>query len=329
MALTLDIPVRTSITLPDNWQDCQTPQQLSYWLIARFDELAKTSNINELKEMVTELRAYVDTYDARIDELVNVDASLGEDITALEQSISTLRATLATLENFLSDIDNTLTNLVRDVEGNTSDITAVDRRVDLVHEGNITNAQKISVLESSVAVQNGKITTLDQALTNVNRTVSAQAEKFAGLTEAVTFNVTDNGQRIDIIDKDVRVYNIVCSANVVRFDINFEFSEMPVDFSEYKFYITSPDKALMTPDVDVNIFVNSVYSGISTPGCGEFAGVCFATAMELVNSSEAGTPFDPSQVNISWLGGDVLTVVFTTDENNSPKLYCYGNYINL
>lgn len=150
MALTLDIPVRTSITLPDNWQDCQTPQQLSYWLIARFDELAKTSNINELKEMVTELRAYVDTYDARIDELDNVDVSLGEDITALEQSISTLRATLTTLENFLSDIDNTLTNLVRDVEGNTSDITTVDRRVDLVHEGNITNAQKIEALEEGL-----------------------------------------------------------------------------------------------------------------------------------------------------------------------------------
>ena len=38
MSRTLSIPIHQTITLPDEWQACRTPQELSYWLISQFDE---------------------------------------------------------------------------------------------------------------------------------------------------------------------------------------------------------------------------------------------------------------------------------------------------
>lgn len=40
----LNIPVHQTITLPDAWQACRTPQELSYWLIAKFNEITTGEN---------------------------------------------------------------------------------------------------------------------------------------------------------------------------------------------------------------------------------------------------------------------------------------------
>lgn len=65
MAKTIQIPVHMPLTLPDNWQDCTTAQQLAYWILAEFEEFkvgqATKEEIATLSNAIDQLSKVVDT----------------------------------------------------------------------------------------------------------------------------------------------------------------------------------------------------------------------------------------------------------------------------
>lgn len=65
MSKTIQIPVHMPLTLPDNWQDCTTAQQLAYWILAEFEEFkvgqATKEEIATLSNAINQLSNVVDT----------------------------------------------------------------------------------------------------------------------------------------------------------------------------------------------------------------------------------------------------------------------------
>lgn len=65
MSKTIQIPVNMPLTLPDNWQDCTTAQQLAYWILAEFEEFkvgqATKEEIATLSNAINQLSKVVDT----------------------------------------------------------------------------------------------------------------------------------------------------------------------------------------------------------------------------------------------------------------------------
>lgn len=65
MSKTIQIPVHMPLTLPDNWQDCTTAQQLAYWILAEFEEFkvgqATKEEIATLSNAINQLSKVVDT----------------------------------------------------------------------------------------------------------------------------------------------------------------------------------------------------------------------------------------------------------------------------
>lgn len=65
MSKTIQIPVHMPLTLPDNWQDCTTAQQLAYWILAEFEEFkvgqATKEEIATLSNAINQLSKTVDT----------------------------------------------------------------------------------------------------------------------------------------------------------------------------------------------------------------------------------------------------------------------------
>lgn len=65
MSKTIQIPVHMPLTLPDNWQDCTTAQQLAYWILADFEEFkagqATKEEIATLSNAIEQLSKVVDT----------------------------------------------------------------------------------------------------------------------------------------------------------------------------------------------------------------------------------------------------------------------------
>lgn len=65
MSKTIQIPVHMPLTLPDNWQDCTTAQQLAYWILADFEEFkagqATKEEIATLSNAIDQLSKVVDT----------------------------------------------------------------------------------------------------------------------------------------------------------------------------------------------------------------------------------------------------------------------------
>lgn len=59
MSKTIQIPVHMPLTLPDNWQDCTTAQQLAYWILAEFEEFkagqATKEEVAELSNAINQL----------------------------------------------------------------------------------------------------------------------------------------------------------------------------------------------------------------------------------------------------------------------------------
>ena len=80
MSKTIQIPVHMPLTLPDNWQDCTTAQQLAYWILAEFEEFkvgqATKEEIAELSNAINQLSAIVDTKTDKITVAPNTGTAL-------------------------------------------------------------------------------------------------------------------------------------------------------------------------------------------------------------------------------------------------------------
>lgn len=80
MSKTIQIPVHMPLTLPDNWQDCTTAQQLAYWILADFEEFkvgqATKEEIAELSNAINQLSKIVDTKADKIAVAPNTGTAL-------------------------------------------------------------------------------------------------------------------------------------------------------------------------------------------------------------------------------------------------------------
>lgn len=80
MSKTIQIPVQMPLTLPDNWQDCTTAQQLAYWILADFEEFkagqATKEEIATLSNAINQLSAVVDTKANKITVAPNTGTAL-------------------------------------------------------------------------------------------------------------------------------------------------------------------------------------------------------------------------------------------------------------
>lgn len=80
MSKTIQIPVQMPLTLPDNWQDCTTAQQLAYWILADFEEFkagqATKEEIAELSNAINQLSKTVDTKADKITVAPNTGIAL-------------------------------------------------------------------------------------------------------------------------------------------------------------------------------------------------------------------------------------------------------------
>ena len=80
MSKTIQIPVQMPLTLPDNWQDCTTAQQLAYWILADFEDFkagqATKQEIAELSNAINQLSKTVDTKANKITVAPNTGTAL-------------------------------------------------------------------------------------------------------------------------------------------------------------------------------------------------------------------------------------------------------------
>lgn len=89
MSKTIQIPVHMPLTLPDNWQDCTTAQQLAYWILAEFEEFkvgqATKEEIAELSNAINQLSKTVDMKADRI----TVAPAIGQAVYAVSSDGTT------------------------------------------------------------------------------------------------------------------------------------------------------------------------------------------------------------------------------------------------
>lgn len=80
MSKTIQIPVQMPLTLPDNWQDCTTAQQLTYWILADFEDFkagqATKEEIAELSNAINQLSKTVETKANKITVAPNTGTAL-------------------------------------------------------------------------------------------------------------------------------------------------------------------------------------------------------------------------------------------------------------
>lgn len=98
----LNIPVHQTITLPDAWQACKTPQELSYWLIAKLDGIQ--TDIDSVSEAIKEF-------------------------PALQSQMSALNESFTTLSNTVNTMNSDIGGLRADVQQNAENISGAEDRI--------------------------------------------------------------------------------------------------------------------------------------------------------------------------------------------------------
>ena len=167
MSKTIQIPVQMPLTLPDNWQDCTTAQQLAYWILADFEEFkagqATKEEIAELSNAINQLSKTVDTKANKI----TVAPNTGTALYAVSSNGSTDTQTKMYVDNSASvngiipvrlatgDIE------VPDTPISTNSATSqkyVDKEVKEVSDACHANTVAIGNINTTISGINGNIT---------------------------------------------------------------------------------------------------------------------------------------------------------------------------
>lgn len=188
MSMTLSIPIKQQITLPDAWQACRTPQELSYWLIAKLEtfeadvEAAAAAAAEASHEAQTALAAAqaaatdathalnaISNLDAQVVQLNARVTSLSADLTAAEGNITALTARMTTAEADIDSLESRVGQAEFDIGQAQTDINAVGASVQVLERGiayqttaptvvNTNGALKVVVLTAEPATKyNGYI----------------------------------------------------------------------------------------------------------------------------------------------------------------------------
>ena len=233
MSLNLNIPITQTLTLPDNWQACKTPQELSYWIIAKFDNF--TTQFTEINNAMSALQSMIETNtnniatnDAEIAEIKTSIANINTTIGEINTSIETLNSNYGLIHSNYMAMNNRLAT-VEDVAGDIptikNDITELQTNVSILQTNTSKNADDIAGLQTSVnsnasAIQTNsdKIFAATKPYYYKNRTDKLFWWNFHNTTSTSmvitsvnyrTFIDVDNIQLNDIVYLDGKYYIII------------------------------------------------------------------------------------------------------------------------
>ena len=182
MSKTIQIPVQMPLTLPDNWQDCTTAQQLAYWILADFEDFkagqATKEEIAELSNAINQLSKTVDTKANKI----TVAPNTGTALYAVSSDGSTDTQTKMYIDNSASvngiipvrlatgDIE------VPDTPISTNSATSqkyVDKEVKEVSDACHANTVAIGNINTTISGINSNITEIKGNITEITGDVGA------------------------------------------------------------------------------------------------------------------------------------------------------------
>lgn len=149
MPLNLNIPITQTLTLPDNWQACKTPQELSYWIIAKFEGF--TSSLTDINNALSSLNSMIETNtdniatnDAEIAEIKTSIANINTAIGEINTSIETLNNNYGLLHSNYMAMNNRLAT-VEDVAG---DIPTIKTDITELQSNVASNTEMVNTLIS-------------------------------------------------------------------------------------------------------------------------------------------------------------------------------------
>ena len=182
MSKTIQIPVHMPLTLPDNWQDCTTAQQLAYWILADFEDFkagqATKEEIATLSNAINQLSATVGTKTDKI----TVAPNTGTALYAVSSNGSTDTQTKMYVDNSASvngiipvrlatgDIE------VPDTPISTNSATSqkyVDKEVKEVSDACHANTVAIGNINTTISGINSNITEIKGNITEITGDVGA------------------------------------------------------------------------------------------------------------------------------------------------------------
>ena len=182
MSKTIQIPVHMPLTLPDNWQDCTTAQQLAYWILADFEDFkagqATKEEIAELSNAINQLSKTVDTKANKI----TIAPNTGTALYAVSSNGSTDTQTKMYVDNSASvngiipvrlatgDIE------VPDTPISTNSATSqkyVDKEVKEVSDACHANTVAIGNINTTISGINSNITEIKGNITEITGDVGA------------------------------------------------------------------------------------------------------------------------------------------------------------
>ena len=170
MSKTIQIPVHMPLTLPDNWQDCTTAQQLAYWILADFEEFkagqATKEEIATLSNAIEQLSTIVGTKTDKI----TVAPNTGTALYAVSSDGSTDTQTKMYIDNSASVNGIIPVRLVTgdievpDTPISTNSATSqkyVDKEVKEVSDACHANTVAIGNINTTISGINGNITEIN------------------------------------------------------------------------------------------------------------------------------------------------------------------------
>ena len=203
MSKTIQIPVQMPLTLPDNWQDCTTAQQLAYWILADFEEFkagqATKEEIAELSNAINQLSAVVGTKTDKI----TVAPNTGTALYAVSSNGSTDTQTKMYVDNSASvngiipvrlatgDIE------VPDTPISTNSATSqkyVDKEVKEVSDACHANTVAIGNINTTISGINGNITEIKADVGGLQTDVGGLQTDVGGLQTNVGGLQTNVGE---------------------------------------------------------------------------------------------------------------------------------------
>ena len=222
MSKTLSIPIRQTITLPDDWQACRTPQELSYWLIAQFEEFE--SDVSDLQTAVGNLE-----HDVGV-----LQSVVGDNSSGLVKAVNDLQTDLGNVDGRLVTVEGQI---------NTPS-TGLNARV--------------GALETTVGDSNsGLVKDVAQLLTDF----SGLSYDVASLNSTVNTAGTGLVDRVGALETTIDTPVTGLSAKVTDLEAEAEYSynvELTADanlptpasnFKKARFYITSDDLGAWTATI--------------------------------------------------------------------------------
>ena len=203
MSKTIQIPVQMPLTLPDNWQDCTTAQQLAYWILADFEDFkagqATKEEIAELSNAINQLSKTVDTKANKI----TVAPNTGTALYAVSSNGSTDTQTKMYVDNSASvngiipvrlatgDIE------VPDTPISTNSATSqkyVDKEVKEVSDACHANTVAIGNINTTISGINGNITEIKADVGGLQTDVGGLQTDVGGLQTNVGGLQTNVGE---------------------------------------------------------------------------------------------------------------------------------------